>query len=239
MSASEEMPIKATMELEEPSGELIEWAKDNINEDPDKREQIISEFRDLIYGLAFINNNTYCKISLILTHLVESVHPIVLMMLFLLRFLRARHFIVRKAHRLLINYYKFKESNPQYFDNVKLERLRELANEEIISVPPYRDQFGRRIMIFRIGAWDPSEYKINELFQLTMGIIELAAMEPQVQIKGGLVIFDLSQLSVTHAWQMTPTIANNIVQIAMVAQKLSSYRKVLSFLQMTSYVIAT
>lgn len=35
---------------EEPSEELLEWAKENINEDPNKKDLWISELRDLIYG---------------------------------------------------------------------------------------------------------------------------------------------------------------------------------------------
>ncbi|XP_018569338.1 clavesin-2 isoform X2 [Anoplophora glabripennis] len=188
--------LKATLDLEEPTEDLMEWAKDNINEDPDKSDQIVSDFRDMIFAKG------ECT-----PHRTDDA--------FLLQFLRARHFIVGKAHRLMVNYYKFKESNPQYFKEVKLERVRELARNHIISVPPYKDQLGRRLMIQRMGIWKPSEFTTDELFQLTIGILEVALMEPQFQIKGGVMIFDLSELSISQAWYMTPTIANHIIQVAL------------------------
>lgn len=193
-------PLKLSMDLEEPSdeSELIEWAKENINEDPHKRDQVISDLRDLIFARG------ECR-----PHRIDDA--------FLLRFLRARHFIIQRAHRLMVNYYDFKESTPEYFKDVELERMRDLARSHIISAPPYKDQQGRRLMIHRLGIWDPSEFSVQELFQLTIGILELGIMEPQFQIQGGIMIFDLSELGISQAWQMTPTIANHIIQIAMMS----------------------
>jgi hypothetical protein len=47
MSKDEEM--KFVLELEEPSQELLDWAKDNIGENSDTKSQMISELRDMIY----------------------------------------------------------------------------------------------------------------------------------------------------------------------------------------------
>ncbi|KAJ8975597.1 hypothetical protein NQ317_004438 [Molorchus minor] len=195
MSIQEDGPLEPSIDLGEPTEDLIEWAKEHINEDPDKRDQVISDFRDLIFFNARVLEENVLHIGPMTNSYCGS--------------LRARHFIVKLAHRLIVNYYNFKESNPQYFKDVRIERLRELTKHEIISVPPYKDQLGRRTLIIRIA-----EVEVDEIFQVLIVTIELAAMEPSVQIKGGVVIFDLSDLSVSQAWYMTPTIANHIIQIA-------------------------
>ncbi|XP_025831185.1 alpha-tocopherol transfer protein-like [Agrilus planipennis] len=70
---------------------------------------------------------------------------------FLLRFLRARYFVLERAHRLFVNYYNFKENNPEIFEGVNLMKLQELGTTNIITVPPYREQTGRRILLYRMG----------------------------------------------------------------------------------------
>jgi hypothetical protein len=47
MSRDEEM--KFVLALEEPSQELLDWAKENIGENSDTKSQMISELRDMIY----------------------------------------------------------------------------------------------------------------------------------------------------------------------------------------------
>lgn len=48
--------VKAELDFGEVPKELLEWAKTEINEDPDTRCQLISEFRDMIYGNIFSLN---------------------------------------------------------------------------------------------------------------------------------------------------------------------------------------
>lgn len=45
--------VKAELDLGEPSQELVEWAKKEIKEDPEKKLQILNELRDMIYGTFF------------------------------------------------------------------------------------------------------------------------------------------------------------------------------------------
>lgn len=42
--------VKAELNLGEMSEELIQYAKENINEDPATRCQVVSDFRDMIFG---------------------------------------------------------------------------------------------------------------------------------------------------------------------------------------------
>lgn len=42
--------VKFEMDLKEPTPELFEYAKENLNEDPDTKLEVLAEFRDLIFG---------------------------------------------------------------------------------------------------------------------------------------------------------------------------------------------
>ncbi|XP_066142207.1 clavesin-2-like isoform X3 [Euwallacea fornicatus] len=182
------------LDLGTPPQELQKWAKENIREDPNTRCMVLEDFRDLIYARG------ECT-----PHRTDDA--------FLLRFLRGRKFSVEAAYKLFVNYYRFKEENPEYFDGVNLMRLLRISGDDIITVPPYREASGRRILLYRMGKWDPEKYTITELFQATMAILELAIMEPRAQILGGIGLFDLSNLTLQQAYYMTPSLAHKIVQV--------------------------
>lgn len=50
-----------------------------------------------------------------------------------------------------VNYHEFRENNPEFFEGVELKDLRDIGEEKIINVPPYREQTGRRMMVFKMG----------------------------------------------------------------------------------------
>ncbi|XP_050309796.1 clavesin-2-like [Anthonomus grandis grandis] len=182
------------LDLKDPPEQLMKWAEENIRENPDTKCLIIEDFRDMIYGRG------EC-----VPHRTDDA--------FLLRFLRARKFNVEAAHRLFVNYYRFKENNPEFFDGVQLKNLLEIGCDDIITVPPYREQTGRRILLYRMGNWDPEKYTVTQLFQATMAILELAILEQRAQILGGIGLFDMSNLTFQQACYMTPSIAHKIIQI--------------------------
>ncbi|KAL1500879.1 hypothetical protein ABEB36_006303 [Hypothenemus hampei] len=182
------------LDLDDPPLEILDWAKEHIHENPDTKCLALEDFRDMIYGRGDCT-----------PHRTDDA--------FLLRFLRGRKFNMEAAYRLFVNYYNFKEDNPKFYENVDLKRLLRIACDDIITVPPYREQTGRRILLYRIGNWNPEKYTVHELFQATMVILELAILEPRAQILGGIGFFDMSDLTLNQAYYMTPNIAHKIVQI--------------------------
>lgn len=58
---------------------------------------------------------------------------------------------------------------------------------------------------------------MDEVFQATLIVLELAILEQRAQILGGICMFDLGGLSLQQAWYMTPTIAHKMVQIMVVS----------------------
>lgn len=187
-------PVLAALDLGEPPQELLDYAKKEINEDPDTRCQVIADFRNLIY------ERGECE-----PHRTDDAQ--------LLKFLRTKRFNIRHAYRMMLNYYEFKENNADFFENVDLVNLQTVGDAEVVTVPPYRDQNGRRILLYRMGLWDTTKFTTTEIFQATMLILELAILEQRAQILGGVCIFDLGGLTMQQFWYMSPTIAKQIFEI--------------------------
>lgn len=182
------------LDLGAPPKELLEFARKELGENPETRVQVLEDLRDYIY------ERGEC-----IPHRTDDA--------FLLRFLRARNFIVERAHRLLVNYYRFKENNPAFHKNVRPLDLGFIGDDDVLSIPPYREQTGRRLMIYRIGNWDTSSYGTDEIFKATLCILELGILEERAQILGGICIFDLAGLTLQHAWQVTPSVAAKVIEI--------------------------
>lgn len=96
--------------------------------------------------------------------------------------------------------------------------LKRLGEEDIVSVAPYRDQLGRRIMFYKIGNWRPSKIPLNDIFKATLVLFEMGSLEPQAQVLGGIGIFDLERMGLNHAWCITPSVAKKIISLMVVCE---------------------
>ncbi|XP_050072387.1 uncharacterized protein LOC126560472 [Anopheles maculipalpis] len=163
-------------------------------EDPDRKSLMIEELRDMIY------EKGEC-----IPHRVDDDY--------LVKFLRARFWNVLHAYNLMVRYYAFRESNPEFYENVNPMSLRSLGDDDIISISPYRDQEGRRVICFKFGKWRPNKIPIVDLFRATMLLLEVGSLEPQSQVLGGIGIMDLEGLTLNHAWNLTPTIAQKMLAL--------------------------
>ncbi|KAG5864719.1 hypothetical protein JTB14_034852 [Gonioctena quinquepunctata] len=54
--------VLAKLDLGEPPQHLLEWAKENIKEDPETRCQVLQEFRDMIFEKGWIDT-LLCRLS--------------------------------------------------------------------------------------------------------------------------------------------------------------------------------
>lgn len=183
-----------SLDLDEPPEDVLEWSQRHLGETAEKRDAAVGELRDMVYERGEVA-----------PHRLDDA--------FLLRFLRARTFHTEKAYRLLCRYYTFKDEHPQMHENVNLDKLHSVGDDGIINVLPYREQTGRRILINKMGKWNPSSYGIEDLFRATLAVLELAILEPRGQVLGGVCIFDLGGLSLQHAWHVTPAVADQVLQL--------------------------
>ncbi|XP_073821197.1 alpha-tocopherol transfer protein-like [Musca autumnalis] len=132
---------------------------------------------------------------------------------YLMRFLRARYWDIPRSYKLICNYYKFRDQNKSYFEKVRPLDLTYIAGKDIVHVTPYRDQCGRRIMIFRFGLWKPSEVTTDDIFRASVCLLEMGSMEPITQVVGGIGIFDLQGISLNHILHLSPSVASKMIAL--------------------------
>lgn len=172
--------------------ELLAAASEICNENPATRATAITELRKMIF------ERGQCK-----PHRTDDA--------FLLRYLRARNFIVPRAHKLLVRYCSFREENEHLYKGVDLWSLMKV-NDAYEGIMLDRPDVGR-LSIFRFGTWDPSEFPVEELVRAGMAMTEIGIRQPKLQVLGGSVIVDMEGLTLRHISTLTPTVAYQIVSL--------------------------
>ncbi|XP_030070843.1 alpha-tocopherol transfer protein [Microcaecilia unicolor] len=144
----------------------------------------------------------------------ESEHwPLGLADDFLLRFLRARDFNIDLAYKLLKNYHKWRAECPEITADLRPSSIRNLLSAGYHGVLRSRDSSGSKVLIYRIGRWDPKLFTAYEVFRVSLITSELIVKETETQRNGVKTIFDLQNWRYAHAFQITPTIAKKIASV--------------------------
>jgi len=69
------------------------------------------------------------------------------------------------------------------YHDLKPTSERNLFDQDIMSVLPKRDKFGRRILLIESGAkWNTSKCKVDEIFRGCALFLEAAMAEPKTQV---------------------------------------------------------
>nr|XP_019554552.2 alpha-tocopherol transfer protein-like isoform X1 [Aedes albopictus] len=186
--------VKHMLEMDKDLPPKIAEVAAKQGEDPEKTCLKIQQLRDMIYELGG------CE-----PHRMDDDY--------LLRFLRARFWKVENSYKLMCRYYEFRENNTDLYENVNPMTLRSLGDDNIITISPYRDQEGRRVLFFKFGNWRPSKIPLTDLFKATLLMLEVGSLEPISQVVGGIGIMDLEGLSLNHAWHMSPSVAQKIIAL--------------------------
>ncbi|XP_015509817.1 alpha-tocopherol transfer protein-like isoform X1 [Neodiprion pinetum] len=180
-------------ELGPPSAELVEVAKNELRETPERTKEAVAQLRELLNGetdLVWPSDN-------------EA---------WLVRFLRPVKFYPASALKLIKNYYNFKIKHANVYNDLKPSREKNIFEHNILTVLPNRDQDGRRILIIELGKkWKHNKCSLDEVFKGCVLFLEAATLEPSSQIAGAVVIFDMDGLSLQQTWQFTPPFAKRIV----------------------------
>lgn len=130
----------------------------------------------------------------------------------LIRFLRPTKFYPESAFELIKRYYAFKIKHHEIYQGLKPSNEGNVFKANILSVFPNRDQLGRRILLLELGKkWNHKEVTLDEVFKGVVLFLEAAMLEPETQVNGAVVIFDMDGLSLQQAWQFTPPFAKRIV----------------------------
>ncbi|CAN9502969.1 unnamed protein product [Ophioblennius macclurei] len=129
---------------------------------------------------------------------------------FLLRFLRARDFDADLSLKILLKYMRWRKESPEISGCLSPSSILDLLNTSYHAVLPHRDHAGSRVLIYRIGQWNPKQWSTIEVFRVSMMTSEIISRELETQRQGLKVIFDLQGWSFAHALQVNPSLARKI-----------------------------
>ncbi|KAL4712911.1 hypothetical protein ACJJTC_011981 [Scirpophaga incertulas] len=130
----------------------------------------------------------------------------------LIRFLRPCKFYPESAYDLIKRYYAFKQKHNKHYDGLVPSKETNVFNQNILTVLPMRDHLGRRVLVLELGKhWNHQNCTLDEVFKGCVLFLEAAMLEPETQVCGAVVIFDMDGLSMQQVWQFTPAYAKRIV----------------------------
>ncbi|XP_030301467.1 alpha-tocopherol transfer protein isoform X2 [Calypte anna] len=147
---------------------------------------------------------------------------------FLVRFLRARNFDLDLAWRLMKNYQKWRIECPEISADLQPSSILGLLNAGYLGVLRSRDPHGSKVLIYRIGHWDPKLFTAYDVFRVSLITSELIVKEIESQRNGVKVIFDLQGWRFAHAFQISPAVAKKIAAVLTVHMHGSNYRQSLT-----------
>ncbi|XP_053693705.1 alpha-tocopherol transfer protein [Sabethes cyaneus] len=170
-----------------------EVALRELRETPEIREKGIQELRELLQGqdelTVPLDNEDW-----------------------MVRFLRPCKYYAKSAYELIQRYYQFKVKHWDMYLDLSPSREVNIFKQNILAVFPNRDQLGRRILLLELGKpWKHKEVSLDEVFKGSVLFLEAAMLEPETQVHGAVVIFDMDGLTMQQAWQFTPPFAKRIV----------------------------
>ncbi|CAH1276786.1 unnamed protein product [Diabrotica balteata] len=181
------------IELDDLKPEVQEIARKELRETPEVKKEAIVALRDLL------REEKDLKVPL------END-------LWLVRFLRPCKFYPESACNLIKRYYKFKITHANVYDGLMPSKEKNIFEQNILTVQPNRDQLGRRILIIELGKkWKTDKVSLDEVFKGCVLFLEAAMLEPESQVCGAVVIFDMDGLSISQTTKFTPSFAKRIV----------------------------
>lgn len=68
--------------------------------------------------------------------------------------------------------------------------MKPVSESGVVTLMNQRDQFGRRVMAFIAGKWNPDDVHVNDLYCFSYMLSELMAVEPKTQIAGVTAVVD-------------------------------------------------
>ncbi|XP_029479766.1 alpha-tocopherol transfer protein [Oncorhynchus nerka] len=136
---------------------------------------------------------------------------------FLIKFLRARDFNVELSLKvgisLLFNYQRWRRECPEISANLQPSSVLGLLQNNYHGVLRDRDLSGSRVLIYRIGQWNPKDFTVYEVFRVSLITSELIVQETETQRNGLKAIFDMQGWCFAHALQINPSLAKRISSV--------------------------
>lgn len=164
------------------SGATLEKAKTELFEDPDKREELVSQLRDKVESWTPSEDEDEQTITF--TRKDDK---------FLLRFLRTKKFEVDRALQLYVNYYKYRHKYSHLLGELTAKSAEPILRSGLISVLP--PTVGPRILMFRASCLDFEWMVPGDLIKTMLLVLDKILEDEETQVHGVMVVEDLDGFS--------------------------------------------
>lgn len=163
------------------SPELQRLAREELNEDPKRREKDIQAVREWLVKQPHLNARTDRQL--------------------ILRYLRGCKFSLERTKAKLDMYYTCKGALPDMFKgrDPQNPKLRSIIKLGLMFPLPGYDSDGRKVIFGRLGAWDPSKHKPEDLFKAAGMLFDVMFLEDeQMTVTGIVQANDMTGLTLKH-----------------------------------------
>lgn len=123
---------------------------------------------------------------------------------YLLQYLRARKFNVKKAFQLMENYHHVKKAYPELYGEPNVPGVDKVFRDRLISCLPYRDENCSVVLHLHMEKWNPDEIPFSTILQAMTTIMLFCIHDPSSQISGLQVILDVKGASLKQIRCLTP-----------------------------------
>nr|CAG4719773.1 RBLP1 [Leptochiton asellus] len=179
-----------------------EKARSELNETDENRKSGIQELRDIM------TENEHTEFG---KKLLEWFEP--RKNEYLIRFLRARKYDVKKAYDLMKGYMKFREKYPGITDKLTCDSVRDLLENSFPGILPVRDKQGRFVLIFSVGSWDSNVFSFETVLRGYVFILEQLLENEMAQINGFVLIENFKNYSIAQALSLRPSDLKKMVDM--------------------------
>ncbi|KAG8192974.1 hypothetical protein JTE90_028096 [Oedothorax gibbosus] len=180
MRAKKFMPFH----LSQLSEQMVEKAATELNETPESKEPALKQMRQLL------KEDKKLKCSSDDEYLIQ--------------FLRARKYDVKKAFALLQNKYKVKKSYSEVYDDCDFDEVLKVYTTGAACCLPYRDEDGCVVVVFKMEKWKPEEFNVVTILSAMTVIILYCIEDAATQICGIRIMVDVKGASLRQLRCLTP-----------------------------------
>lgn len=142
----------------------------------------------------------------------------------LINFLRGSKFSLERTKEKLDLYYTVRTAMPEMFterDPMSPRNLELIKLGVLVPMPNTITPDGPRVMLIRPGRYDPSKFTINEVFRINSYFMDICLQEDDNMIVAGQIgIIDLSDCTMSHFLQMSPSMVKRITVLSQDASPL-------------------
>lgn len=134
---------------------------------------------------------------------------------YIIYFLRTTKYDLEKAKHKIQMYYKIRNARTEWFRNRNpfLSEMQELLDIGVFLPLRQKDALNRQVVIIRTAAHSPKYHSQDNVFKLDKMVLDLLLhLDESISVYGIVAIFDMKNVTLGHALQLTPSLIKKTVE---------------------------